>query len=198
MSSVKKKWSRREFLETSLKGSIVVGGNAARIAHARRAPAPQKADAPASGFDQNARELLQAAMDEIIPAGDGMPAASQVGGLEYLDRLAGESPELKKELEKSLAALKALSRKQLGKDFVSLSRLDRVEALKKLEKQPPTVMFANLRNYVYEAYYTQPKVWKLIGYELFPTNQAGPRMKPFDESVLAQVRKKPKIYREAE
>ena len=53
-----------------------------------------------------------------------------------------------------------------------------------------------LRDLVYEAYYTQPRVWKLIGYEFNPTNEAGPHLKPFDESVLAQVKKMPRRYRE--
>ena len=43
----------------------------------------------------------------------------------------------------------------------------------------------------------QPQIWKLIGYEFYPTDHQGPHMKPFDESVLAEVMKKPKFYREA-
>ena len=31
---------------------------------------------------------------------------------------------------------------------------------------------------------------------LHPTNESGPHMKPFDDSVLAKVRKMPKLYRE--
>jgi hypothetical protein len=72
-----------------------------------------------------------------------------------------------------------------------------VDALKRLERRPPAELFATLRDFTYEAYYTRPKVWKLIGYEFYPTNQSGPRMEPFDEAVLAQVRKMPRLYREA-
>ncbi len=174
-----------------------MGGSAMGVARVRKAAAAQKEEPSASGLDPHTRHLLQAAMDEIIPAGDGMPAASEVGGINYLDRLMSRSPDIKKVLEESLAALYDVSRKQFGKDFVDLPRPDRVEALKKLEQQPTPEPFRTLRNYVYEAYYTQPKVWKLIGYEFYPTNRAGPRMKPFDESVLAEVRKKAKLYRAA-
>jgi hypothetical protein len=67
-----------------------------------------------------------------------------------------------------------------------------------LEKRTAPKCFSTLRDSVYEAYYIQPQVWKLIDYEFYPTDQPGPRMKPFDEAVLAQVRKLPKLYREVE
>jgi len=133
-------------------------------------------------------------MDQIIPAGDGMPAASAVGGVDYLDRLGSQDSDIRADLERSLTALQLCS-KQLGKDFTAISQEDQLEALKRLEKQQPDT-FASLRDYVYESYYTQPQVWKLIGYEFYPTNAAGPRMKPFDESVLAKVKKMPRLYRE--
>ncbi len=194
---MKKKLSRRKFLKAGLSSTLVVSGGAAAGFVPTRLRAAGQAEKPVSpGFGRHARAVLRAAMDEIIPGSGSMPAASEVGGVEYLDKLAREAPEIKKDLEKSLAALDELSTKHFGKDFPSLSRADRVEALKKLEKQAPQEIFAGLRDYVYEAYYTRPQVWKLIGYEFHPTNQAGPNMKPFDESVLAEVRKKPKLYRE--
>jgi hypothetical protein len=141
-------------------------------------------------------ETLRAAMDEIIPAAEDMPAASEVGGVEYLDRVARKEPEVKKALQRSLAALEELSSNHSGRSFASLSRGDRAKVLRKLEKQAPAELFTTLRDFTYEAYYTPPRVWKLIGYEFYPTDESGPRMKPFDESVLAKVRKKPKLYRE--
>jgi len=194
---MKKRWTRRRFLETSLKGSIAVGsGVGSGTLPAAKAAPPAKASTPASGFGQAQRELLRATMDQIIPASDSMPAASEAGGVEYLDRLTSQTPEISADLEKALAAVQQVAMKELGKDFTALSSGDRMEALKKLEKQQPDV-FGSLRDYVYESYYTQPKIWKLIGYEFYPTNAAGPMMKPFDESVLAKVKKMPKLYREA-
>ena len=52
------------------------------------------------------------------------------------------------------------------------------------------------RNLVYEAYYTNPEVWPAIGYEFHSTGGVGPVMRPFDESILDEVRKRPKYYRE--
>ncbi len=193
---MKKKWTRRRFLQTGLKGSIVVGGRAVVARSYATAAAPASGKATTPGLDRRQREVLRAAMDEIIPAGDGMPAASGVGGVDYLDRLAGENPGIKNDLEKSLAGLDEVGQKLFGRGYASLSQAERVEALERLGKQTGSELFATLRDFIYEAYYTQPRIWKLIGYEFHPTNQSGPRMKPFDEAILASVRKRPKFFRE--
>ena len=135
-------------------------------------------------------------MDEIIPSSDGMPAASAAGGLEYLEHVWRQEAELRADLQQALDALGQMSETNFHAPFAGISPSQRVEVLTKIETQSPAV-FAKLRDLVYESYYTQPSVWKLIGYELHPTNQSGPHMKPFDDSVLAKVRKMPKMYREA-
>jgi Gluconate 2-dehydrogenase subunit 3 len=192
---MKKRWTRRKFLETGLKGSVVVGAGA--IGAASRSPLiPQRKDhPPQSPFSRRDRETLSAAMDEIIPASDGMPAASEAGGVEYLERVARETPGIKNSLVKILSALENSGRNPSGPGFALLPREARVEALKKFEAESPQD-FAALRDLVYESYYTQPKIWKMVGYDFYPTNQSGPRMKPFDDAVLAKVRQMPKLYRE--
>ena len=193
---MKKSWTRRRFLETGLKGSIAVGSGVAAGTLRATAPAAEgQTRLPVSGLAQAERELLRAAMDQIIPAGDGMPAAGAVGGLDYLDHLSSQDSDIRADLERNLTALQQLCRQHLGKGFTAISQEGQLEALKRLEKQQPDT-FASLRDYVYESYYTQPQVWKLIGYEFYPTNAAGPKMKPFDESVLAKVKRMPKLYRE--
>jgi hypothetical protein len=168
-------WSRREFLATAAAPLITID--------ARGAPPV---------FDERERRDLEAAMDEIIPAGDGMPAASEMGGVAYLERVAAADANVANELRAALAALEKAS----GGAFGRLDHEARVSALRKLEAGEAT-RFAQLRDYVYESYYTQPRVWKLIGYEFYPTDHAGPHMAPFDESILDDVRKMPKLYREA-
>jgi Gluconate 2-dehydrogenase subunit 3 len=197
--AMKKSWTRRKFLESTLKGSVIAGGAVtAGIIVPPEADAGNPSEQKPEPFDAQQRKLLRVTMDEIIPAGDGMPAASAVGGVEYLTRLAGENPQIKRELQKSLSALSSLSRKQFGKEFTSLTAAERVEALKRFEAQRPRRNFVKLRDHVYEAYYTQPKVWKLLGYPFYPTNGPGPHMKPFDPSSLDRVRKMGKLYREVE
>ncbi len=148
------------------------------------------------GLEDHQRDLLRAAVDEMIPAGDGMPSASEVGTVEYLDRLASQAPGLKEILSESLAAPERLSREEFSKGFPFLSQTDRVKALTKLENQSPprfsmTFVILRMRRT------TRGLASGLIGYEPHPTNGSGPRMKPFDEAVLAEVPKMPKLYREA-
>jgi Gluconate 2-dehydrogenase subunit 3 len=194
---MKKNWTRRKFLENTLKGSIMASGAVtASVVAPRGAKAVYPSEQSPDGFGQQQLKSLRATMDEIIPAGDGMPAASEAGGVEYLTRLARDNPKINRELQKSLGALAGLSRKQYGKEFSSLAHAERVEALKKFEAQRPRQNFIKLRDHIYEAYYTQPKVWKLIGYSFYPTNGPGPHMKPFDPASLDQVRKMGKLYRE--
>jgi Gluconate 2-dehydrogenase subunit 3 len=195
--AMKKNWTRRKFLESTLKGSIMAGGAVtAGVAAPKGARAGKPPEENSGVFDAQQRQLLRVTMDEIIPAGDGMPAASEVGGVEYLTHIARQNSNIHRELEKSLKALAALTRKQYGKDFISLAHRERVETLKKFEARRPRQNFVTLRDHIYEAYYTQPKVWKLIGYPFYATNGPGPRMKPFDPASLDQVRKMGKLYRE--
>jgi hypothetical protein len=126
-----------------------------------------------------------------------MPAASEMGGVDYLEGLARQLPDFRRDLAKALTMLEEISQKLVGKSFSSLSSPERVEVLEQLERRAAPKIFASLRDSVYEAYYTNPRVWKLIGYEFYATNQPGPPMKPFDETMLAEVRRRPRLYREA-
>jgi len=190
---MKKIWTRRKFLETGLKKSMAVGtsGLAAFV------PLAAVREVGRSRvFQPDLRDTLRAVMDEIIPASDGMPSASEVGGEEYLERVATEDSAIKAQLERSLKALNLLSERQLGKRFSMLPKSGRVAVLERMEEEKDSEPFSTMRDFTYEAYYTNSRVWKLIGYEFYPTEGAGPRMKPFDESILGNVRRKGKLYRE--
>lgn len=144
-----------------------------------------------------ANTTLKQAMDIIIPASDGMPSASEAGGLRYLTALMQKNPGIATEIRQCLLLLDETGTSLYKKPFGELSREQQTGALTRLEAQKP-VSFATLRDYVYESYYTQPAVWKLIGYEFYPTDHPGPHMQPFDDSVLAPVRAMRKHYREDE
>jgi hypothetical protein len=135
-------------------------------------------------------------MDAIIPAGDGMPSASEAGGLTYISQLMEHEPAMAKQLRSALQSLEAFSMRRFDRPFTQLAEQDRVSGLEDLERDAPP-QFALLRDTVYESYYTQPAIWKLIGYVPYPTDHQGPHLKPFDESLLADVRKRAKLYRDA-
>lgn len=190
------KWTRRKFVKANVAGSVLIAAGQA-VDAASFVPLAQLLP-PASPFSRDERETLRAAMDEIIPATDGMPAASAVSSLPYIERLASQVPEVKAELRQALQWLDKTSGERFRAKFARLTSSQRIETLTELEKQSGSDSFAALRNAVYEAYYTQPSVWKLIGYEFHPSNRRGPQIQPFDEAALENVRRMPKLYKEVE
>ncbi|MBV8550973.1 MAG: gluconate 2-dehydrogenase subunit 3 family protein [Acidobacteriaceae bacterium] len=145
---------------------------------------------------QNTQSTLKTVMDLIIPSSDGMPSASEAGGLTYLEHLMQSDKDAAAEITKGLDVANAFSERSFKKPFSELGKNDQIAVLKDMEDNASGV-FDLLRAYVYESYYEQPAIWKLIGYELYPTDHMGPHLKPFDDSLLVNVRKMPKLYREA-
>ena len=143
---MKRNWTRRKFLKNGLGSSVSLGAM------------------PVTPQRDSARETLRAAMDEIVPASDGMPAASAAGALQYLDEIFRRAPALRNRFAKGIAALEQVARRRFQKDFVKLSRDQRVESLRELEERASPAFFADLRDYVYEAYYTRPEIWKWMRY----------------------------------
>jgi hypothetical protein len=150
----------------------------------------------ASTVPQDSKETLKAIMDLIIPEGDGMPSASHAGGLTYLTRLIANDKNVAEDIRKGLATVEAYSQRQFQKRFGQLVEAEQITVLQEMEAQTGAV-FDLLRAYVYESYYTQPAIWRKIGYELYPTDRRGPHLKPFDKACLANVRKMPKLYKDA-
>ena len=186
-----KKWSRRKFLEKGVVGAIAAGGVKFPQVMGRDVVKLPSMDAKPGGPDWR---LLNVVMDVMIPKNEGMPSASEAGCFQYLDQLSARDPVVTRELDGILAKLEALSLKLAKQSFTQSSSEQRTRLLAIFE-QRDRQSFEILRNYVYEAYYTQPKIWDLIGYEPHPTNEPGPTI-AFDETVLAAVRKKPRYYRE--
>jgi hypothetical protein len=180
-----KSWTRREFLGASIAGPLALRGRA--WANPGRAETPPLTTVMV--------EDLRAVVDEIIPEGDGMPAASAVNSVDYLTTVASRDREFRAQLRDSLKGLRRVAQQKFGKRFALLSPAQRLQALRAFESKN-TGFFANLRDDVYEAYYTNSQIWTRIGYQFYPTNRPGLQMKPFDDSVLDAVRKKPRYYRE--
>jgi len=164
---------------------------------------------PSSALSDAHRKLLRAAADEIIPAADGPLAATQAGAADYIEALLSKVPDLQKQTQAALARLETIAKARHKQPFDQLSSAERVKLLQAFEKESAKPgageslygagdnLFALLRDLVYEGYYTSPKVWPQLGYEFHPTSKHGPAMQPFDESILAEARNRPKSYREA-
>ena len=68
------------------------------------------------------RELLEAAVDRIIPPGDGVPGAGEVGAAEHVEGISGVSPQSRALLTKGLKAIEATSGRTHSMEFVTLPR----------------------------------------------------------------------------
>lgn len=165
-------WTRREFVEAGAAAALVVSIQ----------------PVAAAVFTEAERKVLRAAMDEMVPGVEGMPAASEAGSVDYIEQAAPQIEGLVVQLRAGLA--------KLGGRFADLPSTARVEMLKKVENETDPEFFRALRDMVYEAYYTRPEVWRRLNYQPHPTDHSGPSMEPFDESVLEQARKRGKLYRE--
>jgi len=97
--------------------------------------------------------------------------------------------DLQQRLSKALAAL--------GPSFAESSETEQVTALERLE-QTDAPAFSTLRDTVYEAYYTNPKIWTLIGYPFRKGNKKTATLEDFDTKLLARVQQLPRLYRETD
>src|SRR5690348_293822 len=131
----------------------------------------------AHALPQDTQSALNIVMDLIIPASDGMPSASEAGGLMYLENLMERNKEAATDIRNGLSVAEAFSQCSFKRPLTQLERNDQMAVLRGMEDAAPRV-FDALRAYVYESYYTQPAIWKLIGYDLFPTDHTGPSLKP--------------------
>ena len=142
-----------------------------------------------SEFSASELASLAAAMDEIIPPAAGMPSASQAGGLQYLQYLGWQYPEIRQDITHALKSLEQVSVSQLHVTFSKLRSDQHIHVLTEMEKAEAST-FSAFVAYVYEAYYTDPRVLDLIS--------CAPSTIPAedDEVLLAPVRKLTHLYRQ--
>jgi hypothetical protein len=179
--------NRRHFV--SLAGRIIAFIVGSRLWPAWGATSPTE-------LDEMRRASLQAAVDEIIPAGGAMPLASGAGALPYLERRRAEEPAFAKNLDAGLESLDRLCHESSGVAFSAASREQRIGALRALESSLPQ-LFAELRDTTYEAYYTNPEVWRLIGYDFRASPVPTAVLPEFDQTLLARVRRMAPFHRKA-
>jgi hypothetical protein len=185
--------TRREFLDLVARQSLSASIAATGVLLACRSTADRRS---ALGLGADATTTLIALIDEIIPAENDMPAASQVGTLAYWELLADTEAQVVTVVQTATSSVDEASDQQFGRPFARIRPTDR-RAIVSALSEANTRLFGQLRDYVYEGYYLDPQVWQRLEYEPFPTGSGGPKMAPFDASLLTRVRGMSKRYREA-
>ena len=151
--------------------------------------------------------LLAAIQDRLIPAQDGMPGAGEVGCAATLDGFLRERPPLRRQLIAALGVVEAAAAHRAAPAtapateaatyiaFLTLAAAGRDAALRDVESAQPE-HFALLLRQTYTAYYTHPTVLEALGWQ--PPQPAGyPTPPPFDEALLANVKQRGKVWRDA-
>ncbi len=152
--------------------------------------------------------LLEAIQNRLIPAGDGMPGAGDAGCANTLDRYLSERPALRRPLFAALYAVEAAAHaasaaagdaatadESTHSAFLLLSNAARDDVLRGLEKTLPE-LFEVLLHQTYTAYYTNPAVLLILGWNP-PQPEGYPTPPPFDEALLANVKQRGKVWRDA-
>lgn len=186
-------WPRRKFSKAVLSMQALIATGVLNIPLGCATKEHTKESKMLSPSLQN---LLQFAMDEIIPKSDKMPAVSEVQGIQYILSVFEEHPDFLEGFRQILIALDTQSKSFTNNEFENLKRNARISVLKQFEKEQPR-LFSVLRDIAYESYYINENVWKLIGYKPYPTLSAGPEMEPFDEKLLDRVKQLPSLYKNA-
>ena len=126
-----------------------------------------------------------------------MPAASGVDAIGYIERVAGADRATADLLVSGLRVVGEHARATFGHGFDLLAADARAAVLAHIETTNiPAGFFANLRDLVYEAYYTHPRVQQLVGYRFRSGRRRTAQLEPFDEQLLVRVRQQKTLYRQ--
>ena len=184
------KWSRRRFTKAVISAQALIASGALTIP---LACVETKKNKGKSALDSSQQETLRFAMDEIIPANEKMPSASDIGSVAYVLSIIRELPDLSPLFQSLIDKIEIHSLQNSNSSFSDLNKEERINILTNFEQTEPE-LFKVLKDFTYESYYTSEKVYELIKYEPHPTGTLGPKMEPFDEKLLNRVKKTPPMY----
>jgi gluconate 2-dehydrogenase subunit 3-like protein len=185
MHAVPRQLSRRRLLNGTVRFALVVP-----LMH-------RDLFAEAARIDAETRRTLRAAADAIIPADGRMPAASGVGAVSYIERLAGKDRLMADLLVSGLRVVGEHAEATYGRRYDLLAAERQTAVLAHIEKtNTPADFFTMLRDLVYEAYYTDARVQQLVGYHFRSGRHRTAPLELFDERLLARVRRQETFYRD--
>ncbi len=183
-------WSRRKFTKAVISAQALLASGTLTLPLACAEAKKTEGDFP---LDNSQQETLKFAMDEIIPANNKMPSASEIGGVSYVFKILEGLPDLSPLFISLTDKIEDQSLKLSGSAFSKLNSERRIAVLTTIEQTEPG-LFKVLKDFTYESYYTNDAVHGLIGYEPHPTGTTGPEMEPFDEKLLGRVKNIPTMY----
>jgi hypothetical protein len=189
MARMSQRISRRRFVDGTVRLALFTP-----LIHLEPLTATGQTRTPFHAVD---RRTLRAAADVIIPAQRQMPAASAVGAVRYIERIAAADRAVEDLLREGLRAIAAHAAAAQNIRFDQLAIERQNEVLAHVETtNTPADFFGTLRDLVYEAYYTQPSVQKLVRYNFRSGRRRTAPVAPLDEQLVARVRQQKPFYRQ--
>jgi hypothetical protein len=148
-------------------------------------------------FSPEQAAALSHVLDLLIPpSADGrMPGAGEAGVGARIGATAERDAGLAAAVSAGLAALDDEARTRGASGFVALAAPDRLAALQAIAPAQPGFV-PGLLFHTYAGYYQEGRVLEGLGLEARPPFPKGYAMEPFDESLLAGVKRRGKRYRD--
>ena len=144
-------------------------------------------------FSPAQRQLLDAALDRIIPPQGDRPGAGALGVGDFVASVAAGEPGLTRLFVQGLAAIEIAAAERGPDGFAALPPAAQDAALQAVEASH-AAFFDQLVLQVYNGYYTNLTVFEAIGYELPAAPAAGAKVELLDETLLAAQRQRPPFW----
>lgn len=141
------------------------------------------------------RALLDAILDRLIPAQGEMPGGGQVGTADYLDGIAGQSPEIARLFAAGLSSIELAAGRD-GTNFLDMIGDQQDEILRNIEESE-SAFLETLLMHTYNGYYSNPAVIEALGLEPRPPQPRGHEVEFGDFGTLEAVQARGTAYREA-
>ena len=142
-------------------------------------------------YPDNARQLISAILDRLIPANDDLPSAGRMGLEGEVLRLARNQQQFHERFTNALGTFCSTN-----PNFTTSPAELQDEMLRSFETVHPDA-FRTFLDISYIVYYKDSRVHKRLGWENRPPQPEGYPMAPWDESVLKNIRKRKPFWRKA-
>ncbi len=144
-------------------------------------------------FSPAQRELLDAALDRIIPAEGNRPGAGALGIGDFVESVAVGEPGLIRLLVQGLSAIEIAAAERGPDGFAALPGDAQDAALRSVEESS-SEFFGQLVLQVYNGYYTNLTVFGTIGYTVSSLPVSGAKLELLDETLLEAQRQRPPFW----
>lgn len=145
-------------------------------------------------FSPDQRSLLSAVLNRIIPAKDELPGAGNLGVAAYIEETVSATTSQTRLFNDGLAQIAVAAGQSSAKAFEGLPDAAKDELLRSVETVHP-VFFDQLVLQTYNGYYTNPEVFRIIGYEVPKLAPPGSQPELLDTSLLDQQRQREPFWK---